>query len=64
MSVNAQQIKRIINDIEANGVDLSTVKFEIKIYTPGHSQILSAKAEAEYGGYKVRDEGVVIYLEN
>lgn len=73
MTVNAQQIKRIIDEIEANGVDLSTVNFEMTFYSKfieneieriSLTSVSKITTIAQVGGYKVRDDGVVIYLQN
>lgn len=73
MTVNAQQIKRIIDEIEANGVDLSTVNFEMTFYSKfieneieriSLTSVSKITTIAQVGGYKVRDDGIVIYLQN
>ncbi len=73
MTVNAQQIKRIIDEIEANGIDLSTVNFEMTFYSKfleneieriSLTSVSKITTIAQVGGYKVRDDGVVIYLQN
>lgn len=73
MAVNANQIKRMIDEIEANGVDLSTVNFEMTFYSKfleneieriSLTSVSKITTIAQVGGYKVRDDGVVIYLQN
>ena len=66
MFVNAKQIKHLIEQIEANGVDLETVNIQLAIRIPGHriEMIDGAQVFAQYASYGVRDEGVILKLEN
>lgn len=64
--VNAKQLKQMIEQIEANGVDLETVNIQVALRIPGHriEMIDGAQVFAQYLSYGVRDEGIVLKLEN
>lgn len=69
--VNAQEIKKIIEAIEANGIDLSTVNFEMTFYPKfleneveriSLMPVSRISTTAQVGAYKVRDDGIVIFF--